>query len=391
MAYWLLANCLYSQKTKLMKYFVVILLLCPCLLPAQGNYTLKALVPDFFEGKKLFLTTEDNYSLHRHKTIDSAIVKNDTIRFSGTLIRPSELATLSNTVDVNSHRLHFVIDTGANFISVQSDPALYNNKLSFIPSGEYLTPSNIILNQIDSIGKSYYKLYGYDPDSTKRYLVLSSEKRKELQNEQLKILTYHTNTFFSLIYLYTTSHAGMAPDTVLGKLNKLSDELKNSRLGEELSSQLAQRIYADTSTREKRMIPMFSVKTDKGEIFTNKSLRGTPYLIVFSATWCIPCHDDLPIVKNLYNKYHQKGLKVIEFNIDDDVKKWQNYILKEDLSWINVSEQTKWVNSHIVKTFDIESIPTYLLVDQNDRIIYNSKHDENRLKNLQRELNKLYP
>ncbi|NML39993.1 TlpA family protein disulfide reductase [Chitinophaga sp. G-6-1-13] len=162
--------------------------------------------------------------------------------------------------------------------------------------------------------------------------------------------------------------------------------------GVELREQLSQRIQARTATQKGRTVPLFKVPTNTGEIFTNESLKGTPYLIIFSATWCIPCHEDLPVIKSMYDKYKHKGMKVVAFNMDDDVKKWQQYITKEKLSWINVSERTKkWADSNIRRAFDIESVPTYLLIDQQEEIIYNSKGDENRLENLEHKLAKLFP
>ncbi|NML39992.1 DUF4369 domain-containing protein [Chitinophaga sp. G-6-1-13] len=134
-----------------MKYFLIILLVYSFPLSAQNNYTLKASVPAAFEGTKLFLTIEDNYSLHNYKKIDSAVVKNNIVRFAGTLARPSEQAVLSNTIDTRAHRLHFALDAGVNILSVQPNPVFYNNKLSFISSATSSNQSNIILKQIDSL------------------------------------------------------------------------------------------------------------------------------------------------------------------------------------------------------------------------------------------------
>ncbi|WP_084240085.1 TlpA family protein disulfide reductase [Pedobacter africanus] len=75
--------------------------------------------------------------------------------------------------------------------------------------------------------------------------------------------------------------------------------------------------------------------------FTNSSLAGQNYLIVFCATWCDPCQQELPRLKEIYDQYKVKGLKVVYFNLDNRVELWKAYVLKNKLDWINVSKKLK--------------------------------------------------
>lgn len=125
------------------------------------------------------------------------------------------------------------------------------------------------------------------------------------------------------------------------------------------------------------------------KIFNNNSLLGRNYLIVFSATWCIPCQYQLPKLKQLYENYKSKGLIVVYFNNDDNVKKWKAHVQKNKLSWINVSERLKPSQSKIQKSFAIYAVPTCLLIDKTGKIVYNSNETDTELTELEANVKRL--
>lgn len=50
-----------------------------------------------------------------------------------------------------------------------------------------------------------------------------------------------------------------------------------------------------------------------------------------------------PLIKTLYDKYKERGLKVVYFNNDDDEVRWKSHVEKNQLTWINVSEKQKFL------------------------------------------------
>lgn len=67
--------------------------------------------------------------------------------------------------------------------------------------------------------------------------------------------------------------------------------------------------------------------TDKVPQLTLKDYDGVPYtfgpddgkvtLVVFWATWCVPCIEEIPHLKDFEENYAAQGFRVVSINIDD--------------------------------------------------------------------------
>ncbi len=63
--------------------------------------------------------------------------------------------------------------------------------------------------------------------------------------------------------------------------------------------------------------PAFEIKTISGASINPSSTKGRILVINFWATWCAPCHHEMPELENFYRKYHDQGVDVIAISLDD--------------------------------------------------------------------------
>uniref|UniRef100_A0A3Q2YWX2 Thioredoxin domain-containing protein n=1 Tax=Hippocampus comes TaxID=109280 RepID=A0A3Q2YWX2_HIPCM len=66
----------------------------------------------------------------------------------------------------------------------------------------------------------------------------------------------------------------------------------------------------------------FELPTDKGNLVATKHLRGKLIFIDFWASWCAPCRKQNPHLIEVYEKYKNKGLKIIGVSIDTNKDRW---------------------------------------------------------------------
>ena len=85
------------------------------------------------------------------------------------------------------------------------------------------------------------------------------------------------------------------------------------------------------------------------------------YVILdFWATWCGPCVQSIPMLKEVYAKYHDKGLEIYSISLDSKAKEWKSFVEKNDMTWINVLAP---VGGKVNKDYGIEFIPRVFLID----------------------------
>ncbi len=74
-------------------------------------------------------------------------------------------------------------------------------------------------------------------------------------------------------------------------------------------------VLAETLTRVKDPNEpfRFSGVNAEGKTVTQDSseFKGKPLIIDIFGTWCPNCHDEAPVLQNLYRKYHDQGLEVV--------------------------------------------------------------------------------
>jgi len=124
--------------------------------------------------------------------------------------------------------------------------------------------------------------------------------------------------------------------------------------------------------------PDFSAPTPKGKTLSLKDAMGKVTVIDFWASWCRPCRAENPYVKEIYKKYHDKGLNIIGVSLDKPGHKsdWLKAIKDDGLTWYHVSNLKYWQDPIARELYHVESIPQTFILDKNGVI---------RAKNLRRD------
>ena len=77
----------------------------------------------------------------------------------------------------------------------------------------------------------------------------------------------------------------------------------------------------------------FALPNEKGEIIQLKDFHGRYVLLDFWASWCIPCLDEFPHMKELYNRYPRDKFEIVAISIEEDSLRWQQSINRFKNPW----------------------------------------------------------
>ena len=110
-------------------------------------------------------------------------------------------------------------------------------------------------------------------------------------------------------------------------------------------------------------------------------LNNDATIILFWATWCIPCIKEFPAIQNLRQKYPQKNIKVITISQDTprSLVKVKSFVRSHSYDFTYLLDPNKEVSSKLL----INTVPFSMLIDIDGKVKYSHsgyrKGDEEEL------------
>ncbi len=86
-------------------------------------------------------------------------------------------------------------------------------------------------------------------------------------------------------------------------------------------------------------------------------------------------------LRELYNKYHSKGLEIYQVYVDEDAFRWSQTV--ENLPWVCVRETNMGRQSSLL-TYNVRSIPTLFVINKQGDVI--ARHND--FKSIEKDINK---
>jgi len=117
------------------------------------------------------------------------------------------------------------------------------------------------------------------------------------------------------------------------------------------------------------IINNFKLKGINGEVDDLYNLidKNKYTLLDFWGTWCKPCLELTPELKNIQKSNRQK-LDLVSIAFDDDTTVVKDYINKNLLEWPHFFENRK--NRKITKKLSVKEFPSFFLLNQDGKIVY---------------------
>jgi thiol-disulfide isomerase/thioredoxin len=125
--------------------------------------------------------------------------------------------------------------------------------------------------------------------------------------------------------------------------------------------QRAVRFISQPELARARMAPPFAVITTDGQRVSLDDLQGKVVLIDFWATWCGPCREALPHMKDIVKKFQGQSLVVLSVSLDSNEQQWKDFIAKNEMTWLQYRDGG--FTGPTAKLFGVEAIPHTFTID----------------------------
>jgi thiol-disulfide isomerase/thioredoxin len=108
------------------------------------------------------------------------------------------------------------------------------------------------------------------------------------------------------------------------------------------------------------------------QLFSYAKIVGKQYILLdFWGTWCKPCTQLTPKLKDLFHlSLPEKKISFVSIARDDDSLAVDNYIRRHVMPWTQLYEKPSDDPNAITRLFNIRSYPTFILIDKTGAIVF---------------------
>ena len=156
-----------------------------------------------------------------------------------------------------------------------------------------------------------------------------------------------------------------------------SEYLAIKRLNEKnctINSDFAAQLESYRAMKKGNIAPDFDFKNDvfAPEYAPSKlpqklsDLKSKFTVVVFGASWCPQCPQELSKISGLYKKWKEQSVEVVFVSLDEDEKLFKSFA--SVFPFISICDYQKWENP-IVEKYHVFATPTLYLLDNNREIL----------------------
>ncbi|XP_061182640.1 nucleoredoxin-like protein 2 [Saccostrea echinata] len=108
------------------------------------------------------------------------------------------------------------------------------------------------------------------------------------------------------------------------------------------------------------------------------SIENTVVGLFFSAGWCAPCQEFVPLLKDLYEELQMKRcpFQIVFISFDKTEEKMKEYFMDHHGEWLAIPFNDKTLREAFRTRYDVNSLPKLVIVKDTGEIITNQGRKE---------------
>ncbi len=112
--------------------------------------------------------------------------------------------------------------------------------------------------------------------------------------------------------------------------------------------------------------PSFTLMDLNGKSVSLEGFRGKIVFLVFWASWCAPCREELPELDRIYKKFNHLGFEVIAVSVDGSDSNMECFLRKFPISFPILIDKQGDVND----AYRVSGLPIGFIIGKDNSIRY---------------------
>jgi peroxiredoxin len=134
-------------------------------------------------------------------------------------------------------------------------------------------------------------------------------------------------------------------------------------------SEMGRKLVENPRRARENFAPDFSFTSQQGEYIALEDLKGKVVVLDFWGTWCPPCVESVPELRNLHKRYSKEpSFVLIGISSDSDEEEWREFTEKNKMVWPQYRDKDRKVQ----RAFGVRAFPTYIVIDHEGIVRYRS-------------------
>ncbi len=332
------------MKAKILLQASLGLMLASCATSVNKDYTVTVALPGAENGVMAYLVDYDSSD-----KIDSAVVENGAAVFKGAIDKTAMVQVVCD----GSRAGTLVLEPGEITFDSESRTAAGS-------------PLNESMMQYNTAEKAMFEEYRQLPDDSVGEVRAREIMDRHTAMSDSMVNANKDNALGYYTFMQSAYECNLAQlDSVITLYPAFADGKRIAKLRDSLVKK--------EETQPGKMFKDFEVTYDgKTSRLSDYVGKGKYTLVDFWASWCGPCIRETAVIKELYNKYSDKGLEVLGVAVWDQPANTLKAIEQHQLPWNQI------IDAQTIPTdiYGISAIPCIILFDPQGQIVSRDKQDD---------------
>lgn len=96
-----------------------------------------------------------------------------------------------------------------------------------------------------------------------------------------------------------------------------------------------------------------------------EELRGTPYVLNFWASWCIPCREEAPLLQRTWEDARRRGVLFVGLDMQDVRQDARDFLRDFDIDYLNIRDP----GDTVARRYEVTGIPETFFISARGEIV----------------------